>query len=140
MPCPYETFYLQKDSEKVQDIQCRGTRYVFNRYHRTSSPTEMLTNLNSEPLTTRRAKIKLCTFYKIGHGLVDICSPQYINLTPSRTRRTNDLTYFEISASIAYYQHSFYLSTIVLWRSLPASIVVAPNLMVFKAVLAPLPL
>ena len=64
----------------------REARYLFNRYHNTSSPTEMLTDLNWEPLTTKRAKILAVHHFscassrKTRHYLVDICSPQYIHL------------------------------------------------------------
>ena len=82
------------------------------QHHNTSSPTEVLTDLHWKSLTTRRARIKLCTFYKIHHGLLDICSPQYIHLVAPRTRTTHDLAYFEISTRTTYYEHSFYPSTI----------------------------
>jgi hypothetical protein len=132
--------HLQKDIDKIQSVQRRSARFVFNRFHNTSSPTGMLAELDWEPLATRRAKIKLCTFYKIHHGLVGISAPLYIHLAPPRVRRTHSLAYLEISTTTAYYQHSFYPSTVVLWNKLPSAVVEAPTLTAFKAALAPIPL
>ena len=70
---------LQKDIDKIQDVQRRGARYVCNRYHNTSSPTDMLQELDWWPMQQRRSKIKLCTFYKIHHHLVDIQAPPHIH-------------------------------------------------------------
>ena len=131
--------HLQTDIDKIQAVQRRGARYVCNRYHNMSSPSDMLTELKWEPLAARRSKIKLCTFFKIHHGLVDIHHPPYIHLAPCRARRTHDLTYFEIPTPTAYYKHSFYPSTVILWNRLPASAVEAPSIVAFKAVLATIP-
>ena len=132
--------HLQKDIAKVQAVQRRAARYVCNRFHNTSSPSDMLTELDWEPLATRRAKIKLCTFYRIHYGLVDISFPPYIHLAPPRARRSHDLAYFEVSTTTAYYRNSFYPNTVTLWNGLPAAVASAPTLITFKAALAPLPL
>ena len=61
---------LQKDIDKVQAVQRRGARYVCNRYHNTSSPTDMLQELDWEPMQQRRTKkgLNVCvanSFWKI---------------------------------------------------------------------------
>ena len=132
--------HLQKDIDKVQAVQRRAARFVCNRYHNMSSPSEMLTDLDWEPLIIRRQKIKLCTFYKIHYGLVDIVAPPYIHLAPPRARRSHDLAYFEISTTTAYYRNTFYPSTVTLWNSLPAAVATSPTLLTFKAALGPISL
>ncbi len=131
--------YQQGDINRIQAVQRRAARYVTNRFHNTSSPTEMLLDLNWEALQTRRQKIKLCTFYKIHHGLLNISAPPYIHLAPSRTRRTHPLSYFELTTSADYYRKSFYPSTVTLWNSLPMEVATASTLEAFKASLATAP-
>ena len=88
MPLPFGTrIYKKKINIKVQAVPRRGARYVCNRYHNRSSPTEMLNELEWEPLEARQAKIKLCMFYKIHYGPVDIFPPSYVHLAHERSHR-----------------------------------------------------
>ena len=72
--------HTENDINKLESVQRRAARYVTNRYHNTSSPSEMLTNLEWETLQQRRAKIRLITMYKIVNNLIEIPRNQY--LTP----------------------------------------------------------
>jgi hypothetical protein len=49
--------YNKCDIDRVQSIQRRGARYICNRYHNTSSPTDMLQTLEWETLASRRTKL-----------------------------------------------------------------------------------
>ena len=94
---------LQKDIDNVQAVQNRYVRYVCNsRYHNTSSPTEMFTELDWQPLTTRLMNIKLCTFYKIHRGLVYITC-LIILQTPS-TNQSQEITQLSILQDLPIYQ------------------------------------
>ena len=59
-------------------------RYCTNRYHNTSSVTEMLGDLQWETFESRRTKIQLTMLFKIVNDLVDIPAEEY--LSPARTR------------------------------------------------------
>ena len=72
--------HTENDINKLELVQCRAARYVTNRYHNTSSSSQMLTNLEWETLQQRRAKIRLITLYKIVNNLIEIPRNQY--LTP----------------------------------------------------------
>ena len=72
--------HTENDINKLESVQRRAARYVTNRYHNTSSPSEMLTELEWETLQQRRAKIRLITLYKIVNNLIEIPRSQY--LTP----------------------------------------------------------
>ena len=50
--------HTENDINKLESVQRRAARYVTNRYHNTSSPSEMLTDLEWETLQQRRAKIR----------------------------------------------------------------------------------
>ena len=126
---------LQQDRDKIQAVQRRGARFVFNRYHNTSSPTEMLSSLEWETLESRRTRLRLSMFYNIHHRLVDISPPSYICLGPVRARRSTisrDLYYFNIHKGTDYYKSTFFPFTINIWNSLPASAVHARSIDSFK--------
>ena len=55
---------------QIEKVQRRAARYVTNRYHNTSSVTDMLHNLNWSSLEIRRTRVRLIMFYKIIHILL----------------------------------------------------------------------
>ena len=54
----------------IERLQRRTARFVLNDYNRQSSVTAMLDRLEWEPLWLRRAKARLCTFYREINGLI----------------------------------------------------------------------
>jgi len=66
--------YTQIKIDQIEMVQRRAARYVTNRYHNTSSVTNMLDHLGWRSLALRRTDARLCLMYKIVHGLVVIPS------------------------------------------------------------------
>ena len=126
--------------DKLQAIQRRGARYVYNRYHNRSSPTSMLQALKWESLASRRTKLQLCIFYKMHYKLIDVKFPSYVHLALERSRRTHSLAYFEFYCQTELYQSTFYPNMISTWNSLSPSTVEATSLDQFKTRLASLSL
>lgn len=56
--------YTASGKHKLEMVQRRAARYATNRYHNTSSVTEMLQELDWESLESRRVKIQLTLLYK----------------------------------------------------------------------------
>ena len=54
-------------TQKLEMVQCRAARYVYNRWHNTSSVTGMLSQLEWAPLARRRANIRMCMMYRVAH-------------------------------------------------------------------------
>ena len=52
-----------QSKQKLEMVKRRAARYRTNRYHNTSSDTDMLQNLNFETLESRRTKRQLVTIY-----------------------------------------------------------------------------
>jgi predicted ATP-binding protein involved in virulence len=50
----YKNGYTQQQKLQIEKIQRRATRYVSNRYHNTSSVTDMMSDLNWAPLEVCR--------------------------------------------------------------------------------------
>ena len=65
----------------IEMVQRRTAKFVSNDYGRTSSNTEMMSNLGWDTLQKRRDLARLSMMYRIVHGLVDMPVQPY--LTPS---------------------------------------------------------
>jgi hypothetical protein len=127
--------YTKENINKIEMVQRRAARFVTNRYHNTSSVTELLTNLGWQPLAKRRADARLCLMYKIVNGLVAI--PAHTYLIPfTRSSRLHHNKAFQIPHSNSdYHLNSFFPRTIRLWNSLPSIVINTPNIESFKSCL-----
>ncbi len=117
-------------------IQRRAARYTCNRFHNTSSVTNMLSDLGWETLEHRRAKLRLCMIYKITHSLVAIPLDPYLKPAQTRTRHNHQHCFFRPYASTDYYKHSFFIWTIPLWNNLPPAVAEAESLDLFRSELS----
>ena len=59
--------YTHYNTQKLEMVQRRASRYVCNRWHNTSSVTGMLSQLVWVPLAMRRANTRLCMMYRVAH-------------------------------------------------------------------------
>jgi hypothetical protein len=64
--------YTKEDITQFEQVQLRAARYVTNRYHNTSSFSNMIEHLNWRTLADRRTDAHLVMLYKITHELVAI--------------------------------------------------------------------
>ena len=105
---------------QIEKVQRRAARYVTNRYHNTSSVTDMLHNLNWPSLEIRRTRVRLIMFYKIIHHVVAIHPLDTLLLpTTTITRYNSSHTYQHIRTDKDSYKYSFYPRTIIQWNILP---------------------
>ena len=126
--------HTKKLKDKVEKTQRRAARYVTNRYHNTSSVSNMLQHLHWPTLEHRRNLSRLTMFYKITHNLVAINPDLYLTpQTSSSTRHASPLHYQTFSTRTDYFKFSFFPYTVVLWNSLPHSVVSATSLDQFKS-------
>ncbi|KAK3085493.1 hypothetical protein FSP39_004174 [Pinctada imbricata] len=126
--------HTKTNIKRLEDVQRRAARYVTNRYHNKSSVSSMIDHLNWQSLETRRNISRVTMFYKLTHNLVAINPTIYLTQnTFSRTRSTNSQQYQIFSTRTDYYKYSFFPFTVVLWNSLPNSIIHAPSLDQFKS-------
>ena len=61
--------YQKYNSDNVERVHCRASRFVKSRYSRYSSVSDMLYVLGLPPLSQRRQEARLILFYKIINGL-----------------------------------------------------------------------
>ena len=78
----------QSDIIKIEQIQHRAARYVTNRFHNTSSVSNMIEHLNWRRLADRRTDARLVMLYKISHEQVAIPKTPKTNRLIPPTRLT----------------------------------------------------
>ena len=108
--------YLQ---EKIEGVQKAAARFVSSNYcHDPGSMTQILKDLNLEPLKDRRKQNRLILFCKGVHHQATLP----INILQAPTRRTKNMheqPYRQLATSCDTYKSSFMPNTIRDWNSLP---------------------
>ena len=64
--------HTARNINKIEMVQRRSARFVFNNFGRTASPSEMMSQLGWESLAERRKKAKTIMMFKICKNLIDI--------------------------------------------------------------------
>ncbi len=127
----------KSDSKKLERVQSRAARYVTNRYHNTSSVTDMRQTLNWQTLEERRRQARTVMFYKIHYGLVALLPTAHHLLPFTRmSRHYHPLAYQVMYASTNAYKFSFFPRTVLDWNALPYTLVLSPTVEEFKSGLA----
>ena len=106
---------------KIEMIQHRAIRYIFNDCSFTSSVRNMLSKLNLPTLEKRRQISSLTMFYKIKHHLVNIPFPG--NIQPSMRSR-----YTFPRSRINIHRYSVFPRTAKLWNNPPPGLCNSPDL------------
>ena len=57
--------FAKTNIDKIEMVQCKAARFVFNDYHRNFSVSYMLQQLNWDSLERRRTKAIIVMFIKI---------------------------------------------------------------------------
>ena len=132
---PYQTNQIQE----LEKVQRRAARFVFNSYTDTTPGhvTNLVQQLNWEPLESRRTKNRLTMAYKIQNSLVDVNHNRYYIPADSRTR--GGLRFRQQRTNKEQYRQSFFPRSIREWNILPDAITTAPTLEDFKARITTLP-
>ncbi len=128
--------YTQTQIHQMEMVQKRLARFITKTYHNISSVTSMLADLKCETLQERRSKFRVVMMYKIVHCLVAIPINPYLQPVQTATRHHHNQSFLQQSASTKYLQNSFFYQTTPAWNSLPAGIVEAGGIDLFKARLA----
>jgi hypothetical protein len=64
--------HQQQDKQRLERIQRRAARYVTNRYHNTSSVSDMLDQFEWLSLESRRTNSRLTMMYKMTKNLTNV--------------------------------------------------------------------
>ena len=97
-------------------MQGRAARYTCNRFHNTSSVSEMLQNLNWQTLQEQRPKIRLQMFHKVINNEITIPSRDILIKSQSKTRTTHQQTCRQLQCNKDSFK--FFSQTIKDWNKL----------------------
>ncbi|XP_040074200.1 uncharacterized protein LOC120846494, partial [Ixodes scapularis] len=116
--------YTKVDSSKIERIENQSLRFVYSRYKRRDSITEMLSLSNTEPLRARRKLAWLNFLYCIANRQTGIDPTTYL-VPPfkhsSRINNSHHIRPFRPSSNVLKF--SFFSRTIDEWNLLPDGIV-----------------
>ena len=120
--------HTTENRHKLDRVQRRAARYACNRWHNTSSVSEMVRQLGWESLTARR----LHMMYRVARTPVGDAWQRWLTISTRQTRGFHPWRYIPLSPSNDQYKYSFLPSTIPIWNSLPIAVVSSPNLDSFR--------
>ena len=124
--------HLLKDINSVENVQKYGLKMCLKSWDLGYQELLHLTQIPT--LENRRIYLKLCTLFKIIHGLFPFTPDVF---QPSRHDYNLPLLYQPYARTNAF-QSSFVPSTISIWNHLPYDALIAPSLRTFKLNIAPL--
>ena len=99
----------QSQIHQLELVQHMAARYVTNRFHNTSSGSDMMQHLNWPTLQQRRLQTRLIFLYKIVHNIVAIYPTNLLYPLDNRTRHQNPYGFQHIQTNNDTYK--YFLST-----------------------------
>jgi hypothetical protein len=127
--------HQQQDKQRLEIIQRRAARYVANRYHNTSSVSDMLDQLEWPSLKSRRTNSRLTMMYKMTKNLTNVDTSDKLIPLQRPSRNCNTLAFSIPLCKTSIRKESFYPKTTKDWNALKDASVGAPSLEAFKACL-----
>ena len=117
--------YNETQTAKVEKVQKTAARWTCRRWRNSSSVGDMLDELEWPSLQSRRERSSLTFFYKIHSGTVSLDKDKYLTPTPNlrQTQASHELQYTRQFAYSDALKNSFFPRTILVWNSLPSSMV-----------------
>ena len=126
--------YTARDTAQLEKVQRRAARFAKKDFRRTTSATQLLSDLSWNQLADRRGSARLCMLFKAIHGLAAIPTDSFQR--PSRaTRYSTEHTFINLSCRIDAYRFSFFPRTIVDWNALTEAVRLKPSVDSFRAAL-----
>ena len=121
--------HIKEDIHKIEMIQRRAARFVFNNYNLTDSVTSMLQSLKWPTLEARRRFLKLTLMFKILNKQIHIPTNNFQPITTYTRGYQHHYTHLQCNCE-AY--KSFFPSTIRMWNRLPPEIAMCLTLTDYK--------
>ena len=129
---------LNKDVDRIEDIQRRYTRFVFRKCSIPySSYEDRLQKIDFMTLKQRREFYDLVLVYKMINGLSDLHFDDYFShITTPYSLRSHSLQIKSLhSCTSTQSLTSFFGRTPAMWNKLPEKVVFANSLTIFKSLL-----
>ena len=129
--------HTDSDIKKIEAVQKRAARFVFNSYSRQIRVTPLLQSLGWFPLKERRARAKVTLLFKASMKppVVEI-STNHLSKVQANIRTRQYGNYFTPFVRTGTHIFSFFNSTIRLWNDMPTDAKSATSLSLFLDALA----
>ena len=124
--------YTARCIHQLEMVQRRAARFALNRYHNTSSVSEMLQQLGWSSLQQRREDMRLTLLYKMRNSLVDFNLHHYIQPITRQTRTGHPYCYQVPRSRTEQHQQSFFPRTVRQWNNLSQEAVFLPTVEAFR--------
>ncbi len=100
--------YTKRNINKIEMVQRRAARFVFNDYSRASHVSPMIDRLGWDNLQQRRLLHQATMFYKVHQGLIGISFPDDVCPLTRSSRLPNICPSRQIQSCVNVYKFSFY--------------------------------
>lgn len=125
--------FLKKDIHKLEMVQRRAVRFIFNSYHSRASLSLLMANNNIMTLENRRKLARLRFLFLLSSQQFNVNPALYIQPRLSRsTRTTHEHNLTPIFARTNLFKHSFFPRTIEQWNRLPVDVFSARDVSDFE--------
>ena len=122
----------QKNIDKLESIQRQAARFVMNRYHNTSSVSQLIETLGWQSLEQRRQISRLSMLFKIHTNLAHcLIIRSKLAPLPSRQRCSHSRQFQLIACRTQYTGASFLPLTVKDWNGLEENTMAALTLDTF---------
>lgn len=109
--------------KKIERVQRRAARFILSKYSRNASVTQMLQELNLQPLLDRRRMARLKFLFLLSQNTFNFDAKQYLIPLQMRSLRSDHpRKYIVPQCRLNTYAYSFYPRTIKDWNALPDAI------------------
>lgn len=116
--------FTQKNINKLEMIQRKALRFIFNKFGRKNSPSKLMLQTDLTSLASRRKIARLKMLYLIVNGTIRIPQDKYIAFSQrTNTRFTHPKTIIECHSRVDAFKYSFFPRTVSDWNKLPRDIV-----------------
>lgn len=124
--------YTLTNSSKLDKIQRLASRFIFNKYNHSHSPTELCRLAELPPLELRTKCDRLKFIFLIIHALVKVDKNKYMDVRVGEcTRHRHSMHIREPSVKNDCFKFSFFPRAIKEWNQLPNSVVTMTNVCEF---------
>lgn len=123
-----------KLKDKLESVQRKAARFVFNDFSRASSVSNMLERLSWPTLELRRNHAKLSMVYKSKNDLISIpFEPPYFTRPPHSRTRGHSCKLLTHASRIDAYKFSFFPSIVEAWNGLSEDVVCSASIDIFRS-------
>lgn len=126
------TPHTQANKDKLESVQRKAIRFMFNAHRRDTSPSDLLESDKLENLESRSYHERMKLFYLIYNDKLAIQKCNYIEPILRRdTRSSHPKRVTEHLCHTNIYRHPFFLRTFNEWNNLPPEALVSFDLKSF---------